>query len=265
MMTFYFTATGNSLYVAKRINPKGELISIPQAWKEESKTYKSEVIGFVFPCYWFAVPKLVEEFMNKNTFEADYFFAVMTYGNISGNGLGRMEKIGKQSNIKFNYTAELLMVDTYLPIFKIEEQLKKEPSKKIEENLEVIIENLSNRLNKRVKKSAPSKMITKLVNEIIPAGDADNRFSIDERCTYKECMVCEQVCSRNNISVEENEIKFLHKCEFCMGCINLCPRNAIHLNGQRSEVRFKNRNISLQEIIKSNDQSKKHNKITNTT
>lgn len=47
MKILYFTATGNSLAVAKKLG--GELISIPQAIKNNQYEIKDDVIGFVFP------------------------------------------------------------------------------------------------------------------------------------------------------------------------------------------------------------------------
>ena len=55
MKTFYFSATGNSLSVAKRIG--GELISIPQIINSEDKTVKDDVIGIVFPIYSLNFPR----------------------------------------------------------------------------------------------------------------------------------------------------------------------------------------------------------------
>lgn len=40
MKTFYFTATGNSLYIAKRIG--GELYSLPQMMKEGKNEFEDE-------------------------------------------------------------------------------------------------------------------------------------------------------------------------------------------------------------------------------
>ena len=44
-MVFYFTGTGNSLYIAKQIeeNP----VSIPQAIHREGQTYSADSIGIV--------------------------------------------------------------------------------------------------------------------------------------------------------------------------------------------------------------------------
>ena len=48
-MIFYFTGTGNSLYVAKQLD--AERISIPQALKQENMTFEAPAIGVVCPVY----------------------------------------------------------------------------------------------------------------------------------------------------------------------------------------------------------------------
>ncbi len=85
MKVLYFTGTGNSLYVAKRLG--GTCCSIPQLLHAGLRTLSDEAIGFVFPCYGFGVPKIVAEFVRQSRFRSDYFFAVMTYGNRAASGL----------------------------------------------------------------------------------------------------------------------------------------------------------------------------------
>ena len=54
MKVLYFTGTGNSLYVAKRIG--GELLSIPKLMKEEQFIIEDDIVGIICPVYGFAVP-----------------------------------------------------------------------------------------------------------------------------------------------------------------------------------------------------------------
>jgi len=48
-------------------------------------------------------------------------------------------------------------------------------------------------------------------------------------------------------------VSFGEKCEGCFACTHLCPQNAIHLKGQRSGKRWRNPDVSLSEIIQSNN------------
>ncbi|HWR42121.1 EFR1 family ferrodoxin [Sporomusa sp.] len=252
MKIFYFTATGNSLYVAKRIG--GELYSIPQMLKKGKSKFEDEAIGLVFPCYAFGLPRIVIDFLQKSKLKAKYFFAIMTYGNMAASGLRHLEEVGSKAGIQFNYTNEVLMIDNYLPLFKIEDQLKKESSKKIEEKLDQIVSDISNRQKKLTRKGFASDVFSKPIynlNSKFQYDTGDKRLIVQDNCN--SCKICEKVCPRNNIKLERKP-EFLHKCEGCYACIHHCPQNAIHLKFERSKARFINQNVKLKEIIDSNNQ-----------
>lgn len=253
MKSFYFTATGNSLYVAKRIG--GELYSIPQMLKEGKSQFEDEAIGFVFPCYGLGIPRIVTDFIKKSKFKANYFFAIMTYGNKAASGLRHVEKAGSEVGLQFNYTNEILMIDNYLPLFKIEDQLKKESSKKTEEKLDQIVSDIKSRQQKLTSKGIVSDVLSKSIYKFtskMQYDAGDKRFIVQDTCN--SCKVCEKVCPVSNIKVGRKP-EFLHKCEGCYACIHHCPQNAIHLKYERSKTRFINQNVKLKEIIDANNQS----------
>ena len=88
-MLFYFTATGNSLYVAKQL--ENDPISIPQELRKANRQYKAESIGIVCPLFEFEIPKLVKSFIQESSFETDYFYLIITYGCHHGGGIHRQE------------------------------------------------------------------------------------------------------------------------------------------------------------------------------
>ena len=67
-LVFYFTATGNSLFVARQFSDSP--ISIPQELKKKDLTYEADEIGIVCPDYAGAIPKIVREFVQKASFKA---------------------------------------------------------------------------------------------------------------------------------------------------------------------------------------------------
>lgn len=81
-MLFYFTGTGNSLYVAKRL--ERQPISIPQVMHREDLIFSDDRIGIVAPIYGHEVPAMVQEFLEKATFQTPYFYMILTYGNRHG-------------------------------------------------------------------------------------------------------------------------------------------------------------------------------------
>ena len=81
-MVFYFTGTGNSLYIAKQLDD--EPISIPQVIHQKDLEFTSDKIGIVAPIYGHEVPEMVKDFLNKACFHTEYFYMILTYGNRHG-------------------------------------------------------------------------------------------------------------------------------------------------------------------------------------
>jgi len=246
----YFTATGNNLYIAKRIG--GELLSIPKMVKENRYEFEDDKIGIVFPVFHGGVPRLVENFLNKTSLKSKYIFAVASYGSISGDPVSHLLEIGKRNKIEFNYINEILMIDNWLPIFDMDKERKKEPKKKIEENLNKIIEDIQG--NKiYAKKYSPVtnglragiRIINQKKNDI----PFEKKFIINNSCN--ECKICKKVCPVDNIEIE-NIPCFKSNCQQCLACIQNCPQQAIRLKRERGNARFRNQNITLREIIDSN-------------
>ena len=252
MTVFYFTATGNCLYVAKQIG--GTLYSIPQLMKEKKYKFKDDVIGIVYPCYAFGIPDIVKKFLKRVKWEAEYSFAITTYGNISAAALLTMEQFASKCGIQFDYMNELLMVDNFLPGYKMEDQIKKIPTKQIEKNMKQIANDIEKRRifkpNPNTLKKAMSFTMGKADRFFINR-NFDRRFIVNNRCT--SCKICAKVCPKRNIIVYARP-DFQHNCECCYACIHMCPENAIHLKSQRSRVRFRNENVTLKEIITANNQ-----------
>ncbi|GAB4276849.1 MAG: EFR1 family ferrodoxin [Candidatus Rifleibacteriota bacterium] len=252
MKIFYFTATGNSLEVAKAIG--GELLSIPQVLRKKQTEFTDDAIGIVFPCYALGVPGPVKEFIKTTSLKADYIFGIMTYGNFEGGGVFHFNKLCKRNGIKLSYLNSILMVDNYLNFFAMEKQIESLPKKKVPENLSAISKDIDQRKQYIKSPNIFLKALTaatQLFFKFMP-GNVDNRFSIEDSCN--NCKVCEKVCPVNNIEVTEKPV-FRHKCISCYACTHNCPQNAIRLKGERSKARFRNQNVSLEELIAANDQT----------
>lgn len=247
-MIFYFTATGNSLYVAKCLDD--DLYSIPKEIKSSRKNYKDKIIGFVFPCYYFGTPKLVEKFISENNFEADYFFALMTYGNFSAGGITNFDKLTKKNNINLSYTNEIKMVDNYLPLYEIKNQIKKTNNKKVDAKISNIKKTLESMKKIKLKKNIFFKLITGIFQYFYKKfNNFDSKFYVNENCTA--CGICEKVCPVDNIVIKKKPV-YKNNCERCLACIHICPENAIHLRNEKSDIRYLNTNIDPEEIINSN-------------
>lgn len=135
-MVFYFTGTGNSLYVAKQLAEHP--VSIPQAMKQDILDFTDARIGIVSPIYGHEMPQMVKDFLKKATFHTDYFYILLTYGNRHGGAAELARQYCDACGVKVNYINVIQMVDNWLPSFDMNEQ--KALDKHIPQQLAPILE-----------------------------------------------------------------------------------------------------------------------------
>ena len=199
--------------------------------------------------------------VSKATFKAPYIFSVITFGNASVNVAEWWDEYAKGKGVVNNYIQPILMVDNYLPVFDMNQQMAID--KHVDENLARILEDIG--AHKNV--IAPSEM--GMFSKDILKQMQDQHFSMTaerllelkpDRCV--ECMTCEKVCPHKNFRLGNNGLEFSGKCEYCLACVHACPQKALTLKsnwpgmpGERNpEARYRHPDISLNEIIRSNRQ-----------
>jgi ferredoxin len=248
MKILYFTATGNSLYVAKNIG--SEYYSIPKLLKEGIFDFEDEKIGIVFPTYNTGVPKIVEKFLNKANLKSKYIFGIATYGFYAGSATRHLLQIGKRNGIEFSYINEILMIDNYLPGFDMNKELEKEPKKQIKANLEKIIKDIEEGKEYIKKHSFMSDSLRVINENLFYNNQFEKNFVVEDNCNG--CKTCEKVCPVNNIKVDKKPL-FMNNCQQCLACTHNCPQKAIRVKNEKSRARFINQNVTLKEIINANN------------
>lgn len=252
MKIFYFTATGNNLYVAKMF--KANLYSIPSELKNGKLKYADDKIGIIFPCYFGGVPRIVKEFLTKAELNSAYIFVIVTYGSSIMGTYNMLKKITKKTDIDIKYINKVKMVDNFIPLFKIEKELEKKDENKINDKIIAIVRDVLRGKTKKPSSNFIVNFISILVNSWFTKrqGTYDKNFYVTDNCN--SCRVCEKVCPVNNIVVNRTP-QFLHKCDYCLACTNLCPQNAIRMKTEKSKMRYLNKHIKRTEIIRANDVS----------
>ena len=252
MKVCYFTATGNSLYVAKKIG--GELLSIPALMKNNDLDIEDDAVGIVCPVYAGQMPIMVKSFIEKSRIKADYLFMVYTFGMSESvarpNAVSIMEASGK----KLDYVNAIKMVDNYLPGFEMKNQIETAGDKKIEEHIERVCHDIQSRKTNAKKPGIGSKIGMALVRgtmgKAIFDKTAAQKYIVTDDCI--KCGLCAKVCPANNITVSDKP-QFADRCEVCYACVHNCPKNAIHLKKEKSSIRFRNENVTIREIIEANN------------
>ena len=140
-MVFYFTATGNCLYAAKHFSDAP--VSIPQIMRGRERQFSDETIGIVCPVYAGEPPKLVKQFLRESSFQADYFYFILTYGFDQTDAPEYTARLAAEAGIHVDYITSILMVDNYLPVFDMAEQMGMD--KHVEEQLSAAVQAVSRR------------------------------------------------------------------------------------------------------------------------
>ena len=256
MKVFYFSATGNSLYVAKQLG--GKPAPIPQMLKTGQFSCSDDAIGLVFPCYSFGVPRLVLDFLSQAQWQAEYLFAVATYGKLAGTVLHSLEQAAEQNGIFFDYLNTLLMTDNYLPNFKMEKQALLLPQKNVEERLHQIKSDIGERRVLKPKVTAVQKLFSSTVSSAFKSVFTENaakKYIVKNNCNG--CGLCAQICPTGNITVSADKkppVSFDSRCQNCLGCVHACPQNALHLKNEKSSARFLNGGVTIKELLSANSQ-----------
>ena len=84
---YFFSGTGNTLYVAKELASLmgGELVPITSAVCADRICPEADIVGIVYPVYYGGLPPVVYDFAKKlSGLENKYVFAVSYYGGSHG-------------------------------------------------------------------------------------------------------------------------------------------------------------------------------------
>lgn len=252
MTICYFTASGNCLYVARRIG--GTLLSIPQLMRQGKIEIEDDAVGIVCPVYAVEMPMMVKEFLQKAKIKTEYFFFVYTYGMGYAEAFAHVELTCRAKGLKLDYINAIQMVDNYLPGFEMRNQIDALPGKNVEGQIDKLLADLDRRAETPVKINAVVRaqmaMYQKMLAKRILRKDTAQAYIVTDDCI--RCGICAKVCPANNITVT-NKVGFADRCEVCYACLHNCPQNAIHMRNEKSAVRFRNEHISLKDIIEANE------------
>lgn len=244
---FCFTSTGNSLYVAKQIVGKigGKVLPMNRG-KAQSE---NDIIGFVFPVYFWGLPRMVEQFISELRIanKDAYVFAVATSGGPGFGVLGRVKALLRPKGISLRYGARLTSVSNYLPEYEAKDS--DALRQRVDENIVGIIAAISGRESNRIQAFT---IVNKIVYKFFPDENSDRYFTVAPTCTG--CGTCQKVCPANNITVKAGKPSFQHRCEHCLACVHNCTVCAIDWKQKtQGKDRYRNAGVTLDDLIAFNN------------
>ncbi len=255
---FFFTGTGNCLYVAKRLGER--LYSIPQVMLSENRTFEADEIGLVYPVYYFSLPRNVEEFLYSVKLKAKYLFCIETFSTTPGDATNYLRHHAEKNGIHFDYIKSLRMCSNFIPYFDVQGQENLDRAKNTEAELSKIIKEV-NRQTRQIE-ALPEMSAERIRTEFISPEILDKRsedlFAINpQKCVG--CDVCIRVCPKANYSLDNSLAVTSGECLYCLACANACPHKAIYIKtGEpNSSSRYINPNITVPQIIEANWQNTK--------
>lgn len=254
-LIYYFTATGNSFFVAKELvsnMENAQMLPIIKAIRRENFKADAHKIGFVFPLYYGGIPPIVENFIKTLDITTDsYIFAVVTRGASKGMVKSQLSSVLQHKGAELSYLKYITMPANYIRMYNIKEQAVNENIiKKAMPHIKAAATDITNNKINIEDGRNIEKLFYKIAYGVWKRSlrRKDNNFKLNDKCT--SCGICENICPTNNIIILDGTPKWLHKCADCMACIHVCPNNAIDI-GKRTTKRRRYRNpyVDIKDII----------------
>lgn len=251
---YYFSATGNSLKVAKDIasqldNTELMKICIDNLKSTKKNDYKK--IGIIFPVYYFRLPIIVREFVesldiNKNS----YVYGVATCGGFTGGAIEQLKGILNGKGISLSSAFTIVMPDNYQVMYSTPSLEKQHRLFEIEAEK---VKNIAEKINRfEIVPIKDGNFVTRLFGNIVSSTfkpkNKDKNFWTDENCNG--CGICSKVCPTNNITLVQNKPQWLHQCEHCLACMQWCPKYSIqYKKGTVKRGRYNHPEIDVSELF----------------
>lgn len=251
---FYFSATGNSLQIARTSANSLEDCTIkPMASgiPQNQVGGANEAIGFVFPVFYSGLPRLVKQFITDMTLLPNtYCFTLINSGGSPANPAGMLSDILAKKNLCLSYAAEIVMPTNYIighqtPPYETAQRMINTAVDEVIKSTKEIAACMKKPIHRKY--ATWSKMIN---TKFLYKGTAtwDEVFISNRNCNG--CGICSKVCPVGNIEIICQRPVWNHACEHCLACLHWCPNEAIDYSKKTvGRQRYRNPSVEVTDIF----------------
>lgn len=241
---FYFSSTGNSLYISKKVKEKlgGNIHYIPTYFGDGSEY---DTILIVTPIYSFGLPVPTLNLLSKLN-KISKIIVIQNYGGMVLNADALFLQYAKEKGLNIVSIYTMQMPENYTLVMAPPKFFKHAILKKANKRIEKIciaIERGKYRLPKGKSHHEKTYLKNKENWHLIAKS-----FSINDRCV--RCLHCIEICPVKNITLTNGKITFEDHCIACLGCFHRCPNQAILYKDKDNKKRYLHPDIKEEEIGK---------------
>ncbi len=246
-MILYFSATGNSEYVAKYLAESldDDIINLGDILKSKIKLEATSEKPYlvICPIYISVLPLELERLLLASTLKGsnEMYFIMTCAGSGSSAAPITAKRICKALKKTCMGVAHLSMPQNYVMYFKIAS--KEENDSKFNQAIESLP-----KLSETIKNNLPLETHQPGISHQLMASRpmvilfdklliGTKKFYADDTCV--SCGLCEHVCPKNVIHLENGHPVWSKKgCLHCTACINHCPTKAINY-GKKTKTKLR--------------------------
>ena len=232
-MILYFSGTGNSKYVARRLADALDepLCSMNDRIKSDDTTpvETGKRLIIVTPTYAWRIPRIVREWLLSTVLTgAKQAWFVMTCGGEIGNAGKYNHALCQEKGLACMGTAQIIMPENYIAMFGAPQAAEaRQIVAKAEPDIDRAIAAIAaGEQFPPTRNNLYDRFMSGPVNPIFYSFFVKAKaFTASDACV--SCGQCVERCPMNNITLQNGRPVWGGNCTHCMACICYCPTEAI--------------------------------------